>query len=230
MWFTGGEEKLNLFELPSARLLNSIAGRSELIDLTIIFLNNFYGEALFVVIALTAYFIFAARFMTGSGRRKWIRIFVFAVFIFCVWLITDRISNRVEEIFRRDSPSYYMDEDLVNLDDMYPDREVKVYARTSLPSNHGNVFFVLFLICLYRWRWKALWLGVLAVILSTPRMLTGAHWITDTLLGSLLLSWMMTAIFAATPIFDYYLQFEEKAGQKIPAYMSPLIKRLPFIK
>ncbi len=140
---------------------------------------------------------------------------MFAGFIVCVWVVTHNISNQVELVFQRSSPSYYLGQELNDLKVLHPEKSVKVYAPTSLPSNHGNVFFTLFIICLYRWGKKAAWLGLMALLFSTPRMLTGAHWFTDVVLGSVLMSWLVAAHFLATPIFDAYLRLEQRAADRL---------------
>lgn len=49
-WLVFGWQPMDRFELPLAMLLHSAAGRSDLVDWTIIFFNRWWGEAVCVAL------------------------------------------------------------------------------------------------------------------------------------------------------------------------------------
>jgi membrane-associated phospholipid phosphatase len=211
LWWRFGFEPLNDAELPLATFINGLTGRNETIDWLVIFFNRWWGEAVFVVIAFAAYALFAASRVPKPV--DWRRILMFAGFILVVWVVCNEIGDEIlEKTMPRNSPSLMMGEPFVDLSERYETR-VKTEARSSFPSNHGTVFFTLFFICLMRFGKSAWELLPLCIFLSLPRVFTGAHWLSDTLIGSVLVTWVVAAIAVRTPLFGIYRWVEETICQ-----------------
>jgi membrane-associated phospholipid phosphatase len=195
---TFGWEPLNRVELPLARLLHSTAGRSDAVDRLIIFLNQWWGEALFVIFILAS-FLIVARHATSPGEDRR-QILGFAVVIFATWIVANFVGEGIlEPALRRTSPSFALGEDFTDLAALHEVR-VKVRASKCFPSNHGTVFMLVAVMSLYRYGRRAWVLFPAAVVLSLPRCFTGAHWVGDSVIGSLLMTWMIGAIVMTTPL------------------------------
>ncbi len=209
LWWVYGFEPLNHLERPLADALNGLIGRSAGFDHTVVFFNNWWGEALCVLLVFLA-FCLTARWAIGRGI-DWRRVAAFAGFIFVFWIVANAIGDHILERFMpRDSPTYAMGEALIDLEEKR-DVEVKTASRTSFPSNHGTVFFTVFFFALLRWGMRAWILFPVCFVLSLPRCFTGAHWVSDTLIGSVLVTWSVAAIAMYTPLFRLSLRVEDIA-------------------
>lgn len=199
LWRQYGFEPLDRWELPLAAWLNGLTGHNDAFDWLVIFFNNFWGEAITVVIAFAAYCLLA-RWITGP-KIDWRPVAVYAAYIFVVWAVGSGLGTQyLENYFNRASPSHMIGDDLVKVDEIHG-VDVKTASDTSFPSDHGNVFFTLFFMCLLRWGWKTWVLFPICLLLASPRCFTGAHWVTDTLIGSALFTWIISAIAVYTPLY-----------------------------
>lgn len=85
----------------------------------------------------------------------------------------------------RPSPSRHHYPNFNSLLELVPGVEGKVFSDHSFPSDHAAVVFVWALFLLYSSRRPGRWLAVpYALLISTPRLVGGAHWVSDVLLGS----------------------------------------------
>lgn len=112
-------------------------------------------------------------------------------------------SNVVTVAFHRHSPTLALGECLM-ISQLVPEVLAKDSSKWSFPGDHG---FVLLSIALYigyigardtsQWAWLA------AVLLALPRMIAGAHWPTDIMIGSTCMALTVMAILMATPLHDW---------------------------
>jgi membrane-associated phospholipid phosphatase len=206
LWRVFGFEALNELELPLAAAINGLTGRWESFDRLVMFFNHWWGEALCVLTIFTVYAVTAA--WLDAHPTDWRRIAGFAAFIFAVWIVANATGDRLEPVFARPSPSHFIGESFVNLEERYG-VEVKTESMTSFPSNHGSVFFTVLFMSVYRWGRGAWVLLPLAVVLSMPRVFTGAHWASDTLIGSVLVTWLVATLAMRTPMYAAYRWVED---------------------
>ncbi len=94
----------------------------------------------------------------------------------------------------RDSPTLVY-EHAVKVTEMFPEiQRTKDASGSSNPSDHGIGFFTFLIFCFYRFRGKYLWFVVPVIIaLGLPRLLVGAHWLTDFICGALPLTLITAA-------------------------------------
>ena len=219
LWAVYGFGPLNRAEFPLARAINATTGHSHLFDHIVIFFNRWRGEALTVIFVFTAFALFA-RWVVGP-LVDWRRVAAFSGYVFAVWFVTNAISvTVVEPSFPRESPSLMAGAAFMDLADLH-DTKVKISSPKSFPSNHGNVFFIVFFMALFRWGRRAWVLFPLCLLLSMPRCFTGAHWVTDTLIGSVLLTWVTALLAVRTPLFRCSLFAEEMARRALAFAEKP---------
>ena len=104
--------------------------------------------------------------------------------------------------------------------DSYRLREIGVdfafrdLSRDTFPGDHGMVLFIITGFVLY---YLEKWLGLVAIILSlilvTPRLIVGAHWLTDEIVGAVFVGLIVIAWFMATPISQKLIGWFEKRWQ-----------------
>ncbi|MCW8848089.1 MAG: phosphatase PAP2 family protein [Sedimenticola sp.] len=117
----------------------------------------------------------------------------------------------------RSSPSLTL-EPVFRLSELVPHIQAKDASHGSFPGDHGIVTLI-WVSCVWffaSWRW-----GVAATLIGAlillPRMVAGAHWLSDNLVGSSLLVLLMVAWILCTPL-TYYLQ---RLGEWILGFILP---------
>lgn len=101
----------------------------------------------------------------------------------------------------RPSPSHFYHPNFNNLLNMFPEIGAKVSAHHSFPSDHAVVVLIWMLFMLYSSKRPGRLLAVpYAMFISTPRLVGGAHWMTDILMGSIPLTLLGFAWGYFTPL------------------------------
>ncbi len=87
-----------------------------------------------------------------------------------------------------------------SLDALYPQLSAKVSSGSSFPGDHASVLIIIASYCLLHVinRWSLLVLG-LAIVFMLPRLFSGAHWLTDQLVGGTLIAFFTIAWGRFTP-------------------------------
>ena len=106
---------------------------------------------------------------------------------------------------------------------------VKDHSSTSFPSDHATtaLLFATIIYHLVGYRLKSLLAIFYALFLCLPRLIAGAHWISDVLIGSLSIALVISSSVFATPFADYCIRGlqnllfkqgfkKEKYGKKEP--------------
>jgi membrane-associated phospholipid phosphatase len=145
---------------------------------------------------------FAALFLVyvaqGSAGERWARFVSFSyVVAFCVAMLA--LSSAVLEI-ERQSPTKALD-NVIRLSELMPGVKLKDASGNSIPGDHATT---LALLAVFLWRLAGARLGaigvVVAVIFALPRLVSGAHWLSDILVGSTICVALALALAFATPL------------------------------
>ncbi|TVO75809.1 phosphatase PAP2 family protein [Sedimenticola selenatireducens] len=167
------------------------------------------------MIAFFFLFIFS-----GAKAQRVGRLSMFGIMSSMILLSQDGgLVDLYKEIISvsRASPSLTL-EPVYRLSELVPHIKAKDASHGSFPGDHGIVTFI-WVGCIWffaNWRW-----GVAATLIGTlillPRMVAGAHWLSDNLVGSSLLVLLMVAWILCTPL-AYYLQ---RLGEWILGFILP---------
>jgi Kdo2-lipid A phosphotransferase len=110
------------------------------------------------------------------------------------------ISSNWIFTFERLSPSLTL-EPVFHLADVITSVKVKDVSSNSFPGDHGTaVMMFATLIWFYAGTRYGLWASLLAGLLVWPRLVSGAHWITDLFVGSASIAIIALSIALATPL------------------------------
>lgn len=106
--------------------------------------------------------------------------------------------------YGRPSPSIVDTLPFHNLREMYPDYKAKVHSGNSFPSDHGIacIIFVTLFWFYAGWKWGLAGLLISPLFLF-PRVIGGAHWLSDVTIGSLSYALFAVSIVLFTP-FGYW--------------------------
>lgn len=106
-------------------------------------------------------------------------------------------------LFERPSPTIVY-EDAQRLTQLVPEMETKDASRYSFPGDHAFVLFSILFFYVYFNARKCVLISILmAVIFMLPRLVAGAHWLSDNIVGGAAPALLITAWVLATP-FSYY--------------------------
>jgi membrane-associated phospholipid phosphatase len=150
-------------------------------------------------------------------RIKALTFFVALLFLMLVVReIVDFISNYFD--FARLSPSLVLES--VRLSVLYPDISLKDASSESFPGDHAAVLFVWFGFFINRVK-KFRFLALFMVLLFlTPRLISGAHWLSDVLVGGLGIALFTLAFGLATNILTPINNLFFKIAQKIFTFIG----------
>ncbi len=102
----------------------------------------------------------------------------------------------------RPSPTLIL-ESAVRLSEMYPNLNLKDSSSDSFPGDHAAVLFTWFGYCIHfvRNKWSVLAL-IIVIIFSLPRLIAGAHWFSDVMVGGLSIALISLSIGVYTPLLN----------------------------
>lgn len=134
-----------------------------------------------------------------------------------IFVMAGEIARRELGIFEigRDSPSLSLTP-FNDLRLLYPDIHAKVIAADCFPSDH---MFVTLVLAVMMWRIAGKGWGLAVFMLSPffllPRLFSGAHWLTDHLIGGVSLGLIVLGIALGTPVVARMAGLIEKPLSKI---------------
>ncbi len=152
--------------------------------------------------------LFIIPYICLGKKEKWLErtittALVVGLSFFCYFLFNRYITRQLH--FKSQSPTGILP-DLFNLAEAINWIKVKIHSSNSYPSDHGSTIFMFILSTYYLMGRKV---GALAIIASIPfalpRLLVGAHWTSDLILGSLPLALFNVAWFFYTPLYKTLL-------------------------
>lgn len=156
-------------------------------------------------LCIIAFFIaYIRKAQVGMRSRRVIE------FIFCI-LYTAAIIYFVNKMLFREhlhipnlSPTLIVD-DSVRLSQEIPWMEIKDDSSYSFPGDHGTTAILFAATFTYLAGWR---LGIFACLyaafLCMPRLITGAHWLTDDLIGSGTIAMVCLSWAFCTPLFTKF--------------------------
>lgn len=142
-------------------------------------------------LTMAAIFLVSGR---SSTPPRWANLLVHALIGALLALLTQALVHQFWELPRL-SPTLEI-EGSQRLSELTPWIRTKDAARGSFPGDHG---LVLFTITLYGWRvlepWARWSAAAAAVLFSLPRLMSGAHWLSDLLCGSIALGLITIGVY-----------------------------------
>lgn len=128
-------------------------------------------------------------------------LIICTLYAIAVFLFFNHMLVRLNLHFYWPSPSVVFDH-AVMLSEKVPWLHIKDSAQKSLPGDHATTAlnFAFFYGYLARGR-LALFAGIYAALLCLPRLITGAHWLSDILVGTVCISLFFMSWLFFTPLF-----------------------------
>ena len=115
----------------------------------------------------------------------------------------------------------------VLLSQVAPWLSVKDFSRCSFPSDHA---MILFQWASFVWFFCGTRRGIIALISATffslPRLIAGAHWLTDVVVGSMSIIIVVFAWATCTPLYRYSMILLTKLTKKFTKKREPYVNNL----
>ncbi len=192
-------------DIALAYFFNNIIRYNPWLHDTCAYLNSKMGNWLYDVVI--AFFIIP--YICFGKKEKWLERLLNTILIVALSLFTYFIFNRYltrHLHFKSFSPTGVLP-DLFRLSSVISWTKVKEFSSVSYPSDHGSTIFMFVLSTYYLMGRRIGFLAIIASIpFALPRLLVGAHWSSDLLLGSLPLAIFNLAWFFYTPVYKTLLQ------------------------
>ncbi len=166
------------------------------------------------------------RYMAHGGPEEGVLERVAACGLFVAYVVAaTQILDQIVLNIARPSPSLVL-EPAHRITEMVPWIRSKDSSLHSFPGDHGTVS-IMFSICLIRcFGRRAVWWGVGLVLLSTlPRMVGGAHWLSDVLVGSLVVALAPLAVAFATPLHAALVGRIAALVRRLTPWADPFARR-----
>lgn len=191
---------------------NSILGHNRVLDMCLGLLNSKFGDMGIVLFLLCFFGIHIKRGLTADERARRLAFWIWVSLVFVVFYLG---QHMLETFFDRDGPGKALP-DWKNLRKLYG-WNYKMINSHSYPSGHATAYWVFAFMALRAYRRMGNALLAMAAVLPTTRLITGAHWLSDILLGSIPLAALISALGYETRIARLYYYLLPMAQDVFPS-------------
>lgn len=156
-----------------------------------------------------------------QARRALLGLVTLLVLLLMVRFGFDAILKAIE--WRRASPSLKVD-DAVRLTKLFPDWEAHLFLKDSsekcFPGDHASVLLIWAMLASgFARGWKLLLVWAITAAFMLPRLVAGAHWLSDDLVGGVFLAFVAFG-------WGYYSPFVANATTQLERLTAPIFKLL----
>jgi membrane-associated phospholipid phosphatase len=165
------------------------------------FANHKYADWVEDLCVLAFFITYVRQAGKGFRARRIANLLFAVIYIAAIIYFVNRILFREHLSIPRLSPTLVVD-DSVRLSNEIPWLSIKDDSSKSFPGDHGTTALLFGAIFSYLAGWRlGIFASLYAAFLCLPRLITGAHWLSDVIVGSgsitlLCLSWVYCTPFA----------------------------------
>ena len=170
-------------------------------------------------------FLYIADGQDAQERRLRVQKMLFL----CIWgelgiLFTKEVLDAIiqKNQLLRESPTILYS-NAVMISEMVPWLKVKDFSRSCFPGDHAEIIIqwlsFIFVLCGLRYFLLALPCGIFFIL---PRLIGGAHWLSDALVGSLPIALIVLAWGLYSPLYYYTFRMAAWLTQKLTHFVRKL--------
>jgi membrane-associated phospholipid phosphatase len=171
----------------------------------------------FCILSFFAFYI--GRAPKGQRLRRTAEFVFCAVYIGCIIQFFNKTLVRNYFCITRVSPSLIIENSL-HLTQEIPWLAIKEATKSSFPGDHGTTALLFAASYAYFARWKlGLLASLYAAFLCLPRMIVGAHWLSDVIIGSGCVTLFFLSWAFCTPFAEWCIRHIERCFRFISAFI-----------
>jgi len=167
------------------------------------FFNSSLADWLFDITMALFFLPYVFLAQKGQKLKRFIEI---SLIIFVIVLFYNLFNRGIFEkaiILSRESPFGVLP-DLFSLNEVISWTHVKVHSSASYPGDHGYTICMFILSIYFLMGRRQCFFAFLASLpFLVPRLITGAHWVTDILMGSFIMALFILGWLFYTPLFTF---------------------------
>lgn len=193
LWLTGDEGVFHFFD-------NGLKNGGDAWRLFWALMNHEWFDYIFGLVLLSVFVISGL----GGGKQRW----AWHLAVISVAVIAAFIGTRIGNLLPIDRYSATLVfPDAFHLSEWVSGFKTKDYSDDTFPGDHGVVGFIIAGFAVYYLKRGYGWAAVvLAVMYVIPRLVGGAHWLSDELVGAVFVSGIVLAWFFYTPLASVLVQ------------------------
>ena len=159
-------------------------------------------------------------FIGENKRKKSLSLIIGVIFTGLVIFTVNKTFFPKVIVCERHSPTVVLG-DTVRLKQLVTDFKFKDRSTNSFPGDHATtaVFFTYFSFLLLGWR-RALFCTAYAIFFCMPRLVAGAHWLTDIIMGSLPIALLSSSYFIGLGLFGFLITYMDHKLCRLPIKTS----------
>jgi len=163
-------------------------------------------------------------FLTWQKEQRLKALTFFVSLLLLMLIVRECLDIYLEwKMFDRESPSLVMSQ-VIRLSLLF-DFNLKDASATSFPGDHAAVLLTWMGYFIFSHKGKHFfWVLLIVVLFSLPRLIAGAHWASDVLVGGLSIALIALALGLFTPILNKPNQWLQKLT---PRFVTKLFNQLP---
>lgn len=165
---------------------------------------------------------------TTFDKRQALTGFVgFVILLLLMLMLRQGLDILLEGFhWRRSGPSSQIDS-AIRLSALYPDWKTKDSSSSSFPGDHASVLFTWLGYSVYRARNRWTWAVVATVLFfMLPRLVSGAHWLSDDLVGGGGVALVALAWGLYTPLLNPVNAWASQIARQALVRCAPVLRRL----
>lgn len=184
------------------------------------------STAFFLVPIFTFLVLFWQHIVRGGAEERVLERAISFGFMMVYVAAMGCIALFLEPQFGRASPSLVL-EPAHRISEMVTWMETKDSSLQSFPGGRGVLTILLSICLVYCFGLRAIWWGLVLVMLAVlPRIVSGAHWLTDVTVGPLIFALPPLALVFATPLHSRLVDMKAALLRRWLPWADPFARRL----
>lgn len=172
-----------------------------------------------IIIGICLWYVFHRH----DNRKIRFNHFVFLSIVIILAVIVSKQILQLLPSIDRHSPSVILS-DTISLSKLLPQWHVRDISYDCFPGDHALTVIMWTMLLTFFGRWHyAIVAAICAIIFMLPRLFSGAHWLTDDIVGSASIALVIFSWTTASPIYSWIMALSQKITDLLYKIFSRVI-------
>ncbi len=161
------------------------------------------NNRMFDLVTLGCMLLLFGDYSLRKDRQNLNRYIAVGILMLIAVLIASQVGKAIP-IVRPSAANYYPE--ALRLSHLVPEIDTKDISGDTFPGDHGLILLLYAgFVCFFMSRTYGMFASVMMVVFTLPRLMSGAHWLTDEIVGAVALGVITLSWFLATPLHSIAL-------------------------